>query len=81
VYLMRNVHVTGAIFIHEIALSGEEYWCVNTSFSCLCTLDQAHSFVPALATAVHHRVRARGSVPPERSRATEWSPAVRYCVR
>jgi len=46
VYLMRNVHVTGAIFIHEIALSGEEYWCVNTSFSCLCTLDQAHSFVP-----------------------------------
>ena len=46
VYLMRNVHVTGANFIHEIALSGEECWCVNTAFSCLCTLDQAHSFVP-----------------------------------
>jgi uncharacterized protein (TIGR03032 family) len=46
VYLMRNVHVTGAIFMHEIALSGEECWCVNTSFSCLCTLDQAHSFIP-----------------------------------
>jgi uncharacterized protein (TIGR03032 family) len=46
VYLMRNVHVTGALYIHEIALAGEECWCVNTRFSCLCTLDQVHSFVP-----------------------------------
>jgi uncharacterized protein (TIGR03032 family) len=46
VYLLRNVHVTGAIYIHEIALADEECWCVNTRFSCLCTLDQAHSFVP-----------------------------------
>ena len=46
VYLLRKVHVTGANYIHEIALAGEECWCVNTRFSCLCTLDQAHSFVP-----------------------------------
>ena len=46
VYLMRNVHITGALYIHEIALAGEECWCANTRFSCLCTLDQAHSFVP-----------------------------------
>src|SRR5262249_22819183 len=25
---------------------GEELWVVNTAFSCLCTLDDRHSFVP-----------------------------------
>jgi uncharacterized protein (TIGR03032 family) len=46
VYLMRNVHITGGIDVHEMALAGDECWCVNTRFSCLCTLDQTHSFVP-----------------------------------
>ena len=46
VYLMRNVHVTGAIDIHEMAFAGDECWCVSTRFSCLCTLDQEHSFIP-----------------------------------
>jgi uncharacterized protein (TIGR03032 family) len=46
VYLLRNVHVTGVDWLHEIALADREYWCVNTRFSCLCTLDEAHSFVP-----------------------------------
>jgi uncharacterized protein (TIGR03032 family) len=46
VYLMRNVHITGAIDIHEMAFAGGECWCVSTRFSCLCTLDQEHSFVP-----------------------------------
>jgi len=46
VYLMRNVHITGAIDIHEMAFAGDECWCVSTRFSCLCTLDDAHSFVP-----------------------------------
>ena len=45
-YLLRNVHVTGAIDIHEMAFGGDELWCVATRFSCLCTLDQEHSFVP-----------------------------------
>src|SRR5947209_15759758 len=27
-------------------LNEEELWFVNTRFSCLCTIDRAHSFVP-----------------------------------
>ena len=46
VYLLRNTHVTGNIDIHEMAFAGDECWCVNTLFSCLCTLDAEHSFVP-----------------------------------
>jgi uncharacterized protein (TIGR03032 family) len=46
VYLMRNVHITGGVDVHEMALVGDECWFVNTRFSCLCTLDQAHSFIP-----------------------------------
>ncbi len=29
-----------------MAWSGNDLWLVNTAFSCLCTLDGAHSFVP-----------------------------------
>ncbi len=47
VYVFRNHHVTGNIDIHEMALgTGNECWYVNTRFSCLCTLDHDHSFVP-----------------------------------
>jgi uncharacterized protein (TIGR03032 family) len=45
-FLPRRAHVTGQIGIHDIAWAGEELWAVNTRFSCLCTLDAAHSFVP-----------------------------------
>src|SRR5262249_59959363 len=45
-YLPRSAHVTGAIQIHEMAWAGEELWFVNTRFSCLCTRDRDHSFVP-----------------------------------
>ena len=58
-YLPRVDHVTGDIDIHEMAwLSPDgsirndeeheegELWFVNTRFSCLCTLDGIHSFVP-----------------------------------
>lgn len=45
-YLMRRTHVTGDIRIHDVALAGDEIWFVNTRFSCLCTLDHEHSFVP-----------------------------------
>lgn len=37
---------TGDIRIHEIAWIGDELWAVNTRFSCLCTFDGLHSFVP-----------------------------------
>jgi uncharacterized protein (TIGR03032 family) len=45
-YLPRAVHATGDIDIHEMAWAGDELWFVNTRFSCLCTLNGVHSFVP-----------------------------------
>lgn len=45
-YLPRSSHCTGNILVHEMAWSGDELWIVNTRFSCLCTLDRFHSFVP-----------------------------------
>jgi uncharacterized protein (TIGR03032 family) len=45
-YMPRHGHVTGNIDIHEMAFAGDELWVVNTRFSCLCTLDEQHSFVP-----------------------------------
>ena len=45
-YLARAGHVTGDIDIHEMAWAGDELWFVNTRFSCLCTLNGIHSFVP-----------------------------------
>jgi uncharacterized protein (TIGR03032 family) len=45
-FLARSSHMTGDIHVHEMAWAGEELWLVNTLFSCLCTLDEGHSFVP-----------------------------------
>ena len=45
-YLPRYAHVTGDIDIHEMAWGHSDLWFVNTRFSCLCTLDFNHSFVP-----------------------------------
>ncbi len=45
-FLPRLLHVTGNVQIHEMAWVGEELWFVNTRFSCLCTRDLQHSFVP-----------------------------------
>ena len=45
-FLTRSSHVTGEIQVHEMAWTGGELWLVNTAFSCLCTLDARHSFVP-----------------------------------
>lgn len=47
VFAERHYHVTGDIDIHEMGLDRDgACWFVNTRFSCLCTLDAAHSFVP-----------------------------------
>lgn len=47
VFLPAAVHVTGDIRIHEIAWGKNgELWAVNTRFSCLCTFDGYHNFVP-----------------------------------
>jgi uncharacterized protein (TIGR03032 family) len=45
-FLPRSRHFTGRIAAHDIAYAGGELWIVNTRFSCLCTLDRDHSFVP-----------------------------------
>jgi uncharacterized protein (TIGR03032 family) len=45
-YLTRAAFYTGDVNGHELAWSEEELWLVNTKFSCLCTLDDQHSFVP-----------------------------------
>lgn len=45
-YLARTGYVTGDIQGHEMAWCGDELWIVNTSFSCLSTLEQPYSFVP-----------------------------------
>ncbi|MBP0001288.1 MAG: TIGR03032 family protein [Cyanobacteria bacterium SID2] len=45
-YLPRKLHVTGDIDIHEMAYTSKALWFINTRFSCLCTLDSVHSFVP-----------------------------------
>jgi uncharacterized protein (TIGR03032 family) len=45
-FLPRHIHFTGDIRIHDVAWMGDELWAVNTRFSCLCTFDREHSFVP-----------------------------------
>jgi uncharacterized protein (TIGR03032 family) len=60
-FLPRHLHVTGNVLIHEMAwaapqsqslspegakVSQPELWFVNTRFSCLCTRDLRHSFLP-----------------------------------
>ncbi len=45
-YLPRRRHTTGDISIHDMAYGDDGLWVVNTRFSCLCTLDGDHSFVP-----------------------------------
>jgi uncharacterized protein (TIGR03032 family) len=45
-YLPRRSHITGDIQIRDMAYIQGELWFVNSRFSCLCTLDATHSFVP-----------------------------------
>jgi uncharacterized protein (TIGR03032 family) len=45
-FLPRSAHMTGDIQVHEMGYGQDGLWVVNTRFSCLCTLDGLHSFVP-----------------------------------
>ncbi len=45
-FLPRRADFTGPIDAHEMAWTGGDLWVVNTLFSCLCTLDGVHNFVP-----------------------------------
>ncbi len=44
--LARGSHFTGEIHVHELAWAGRQLWAVNTLFSCLCTIEGGHNFVP-----------------------------------
>jgi uncharacterized protein (TIGR03032 family) len=46
-FVPSSSHATGDIRVHEMAWAGDSLIVVNTRFSCLCTLDGTHSFVPA----------------------------------
>jgi uncharacterized protein (TIGR03032 family) len=45
-FVARTRHATGDIRVHDLAWADDGLWVVNTRFSCLCTLDDEHSFVP-----------------------------------
>ncbi len=45
-WLARSSFITGSIHGHDLAWGDEGLWIVNTLFSCLCTLDVEHNFVP-----------------------------------
>jgi len=45
-FLPRTCHFSGDIRIHEMAWVNGEICAVNTRFSCLCTFDHVHSFIP-----------------------------------
>lgn len=45
-FITRSSHYTGMINLHDIDWGDEGLWVVNSSFSCLCTLDPDYSFVP-----------------------------------
>ncbi len=45
-FITRASHYSGMINIHDISWGEEGLWAVNSSFSCLCTLQSDFSFVP-----------------------------------
>ena len=45
-WLARSSFITGSIHGHDLAWGDEGLWVVNTLFSCLCTLNTDHNFVP-----------------------------------
>jgi uncharacterized protein (TIGR03032 family) len=46
-FLPYQSRTTGNILVHEMGYDADRtLWLVNTRFSCLCTLDDEHSFVP-----------------------------------
>jgi uncharacterized protein (TIGR03032 family) len=45
-FLARTAHHTGDIQAHECAWVRDEFWVVNTLFSCLAALHPYHSFAP-----------------------------------
>ena len=45
-YMPRATYYTGQVDIHDIDWGEDGLWGVNTSFSCLCLVDEEYSFTP-----------------------------------
>jgi len=45
-YVPRATYYTGQVDIHDLDWGTEGLWAVNTSFSCLCLIDDNFSFIP-----------------------------------
>ena len=45
-FLTHQSYFTGPIMVHDLGWGDGQFWAVNTLFSCLCTLDSTHNFVP-----------------------------------
>lgn len=45
-FLPQATYYTGQVDIHDLHWGKKELWAVNTSFSCLCTINHKHSFTP-----------------------------------
>jgi uncharacterized protein (TIGR03032 family) len=45
-YIPRMTYYTGTVDIHDLHFGTNDLWAVNTSFSCLCTIDGSYSFTP-----------------------------------
>jgi uncharacterized protein (TIGR03032 family) len=45
-YVPRATYYSGAIDIHGLEWGEKGLWAINTSFSCLCLIDELYSFTP-----------------------------------
>ncbi len=45
-YTPRLTYYTGMVDIHDLHFGADKLWAVNTSFSCLCSIDEVYSFTP-----------------------------------
>ncbi|MBK9192049.1 MAG: TIGR03032 family protein [Crocinitomicaceae bacterium] len=45
-FVPRATYYTGRVDIHDLDFGAEGLWAINTSFSCLCLIDDEYSFVP-----------------------------------
>lgn len=45
-YVPRTAYFTGEVDIHDLHWGNKGLWAVNTSFSCLCLIDDNYSFTP-----------------------------------
>lgn len=45
-FVPRATYYTGQVDIHDLHWGNEWLWAVNTSFSCICGIGEAYSFIP-----------------------------------